>query len=137
MLDPAGAGAGGGVSGSQSSQSVQTLVQQAVDAALDKAQRQWLSALAPVLISMRGKEGGDSSGGSDYGGNTHTQPSYQYTFKHFQYTSTHTLVFYSLTHTNTFLHTHFLSYQLSHLPPPPSSPLSLSLTRCGCGVGDD
>ena len=29
---------------------VQALVQRAVDQALDKAQRQWLSALAPVLI---------------------------------------------------------------------------------------
>ena len=28
----------------------QALVQRAVDQALDKAQRQWLSALAPVLI---------------------------------------------------------------------------------------
>jgi hypothetical protein len=42
---------------------MQLLIQQAVVEALDTAQRQWLSALAPVLLSMKGE--GSSDRGSD------------------------------------------------------------------------
>ena len=41
---------GYGGHGGPTDPAVQALVQRAVDQALDKAQRQWLSALAPVLI---------------------------------------------------------------------------------------
>jgi hypothetical protein len=44
---------------------MQLLIQQAVVEALDTAQRQWLSALAPVLLSMKGE--GSSDRGSNAG----------------------------------------------------------------------
>ena len=46
------------------SEEVNQLVQQAVDLALDKAQRQWLTALAPVLLSMKAGEAGNTDAAS-------------------------------------------------------------------------
>ena len=98
----------------QNNQSVQALVQQAVNAALDKAQRQWLSALAPVLISMRGKEGGDSS--SYYGG---------------MYTRTPIVL---CSYTNTFLPPLSSPLPVPSHPLPSTRPLSL-LFVLSVGVG--